>query len=73
MHFFTAEFEHIGDMTIFHGPYDDDEEGARQERHVVSHPSAKWPHGVIPYELSDQFRRELVMYPTYSDPRLTKV
>ena len=53
--FFTAEFEHIGDMTIFHGQYDDDEVGARQERHVTTNEFAKWPEGVVPYEISSVF------------------
>ena len=55
---FTAEFEHIGDMTIFHGQYDADELGVRQERHVVTDPLGKWPGGKVPYEISSQFSSE---------------
>ena len=53
--FYTADFQHIGDMTIFRGQYEADEVRTRQERHVVVNSLAKWPGGVIPYEISSQF------------------
>lgn len=54
-YFIIVEFEHVGDMTIFHGQYDDDEVVSRQERHVTTSSFAKWPGGVVPYEISSQF------------------
>ena len=57
---YTADFLHVGDMTIFRGQYEADEVGARQERHVVVNLFAKWPGGVVPYEISSQFTSELV-------------
>lgn len=42
-------------MTIFRGQYEADEVGTRQERHVTTRSSAKWPRGVVPYTISSQF------------------
>ena len=46
-------------MTIFRGQYDADEVGTRQKRHVILDSFAKWPEGVIPYEISSQFASKL--------------
>lgn len=55
----AADFKHNGDMTIFLGRYDEDdvaeEAGGRFERNVVTHPRARWPNGVVPYEISSVF------------------
>lgn len=55
----TADFQHVGDMTIFRGLYEAGEVGTRQERHVVTSSFAKWPQGVVPYEISSQFTSKL--------------
>lgn len=52
---YAADFVHVGDMTIFRGQYEADEVGTRQERHVTTSSFAKWPQGVVPYEISSQF------------------
>ena len=46
-------------MTIFRGQYEAEEVGTRQERHVVTSSFAKWPQGVVPYEISSQFTSKL--------------
>ena len=56
---YTADFKHVGDMTIFRGQYEADEVGTRQERHVTTSSFAKWPQGIVPYEISSQFSSEL--------------
>ena len=59
-HFCTADFLHVGDMTIFRGQYEADEVGTRQERHVTKSLFAKWPRGVVPYKISSQFTSKLI-------------
>ena len=61
-HFFScsAEFEHIGDMTVYH-PLSDDQDEARERRNAVTNPRQLWPDGIVPYEIASSFSSKIII------------
>ena len=54
----SAEFEHIGDMTVYH-PHDEEQDEKRERRNAVNSPQQLWPGGIVPYEISSAFSSKL--------------
>ena len=56
----AAEFEHIGDMTVYH-PLSDDQDEARERRNAVLSPHRLWPDGIVPYEIAYSFSSKIII------------